>query len=609
MATKDVRWWLKDGVALSRSLIEQTDRLLKLNAERHRMDLRHARLYGGAEILGLAPGLYSRVSQLTPRLKLNVIKSCVETAVSKVCKNRPAPQFLTNGADYATRRKAAKLSKFGKGAAHQSGWYERDPQQVRDCAIFGTGLLKFYAEGEGAKAKLRCERALPWEVLVDPMEALYGEPRTMVHRRWADRSVVLEQFSGGRGEERRLRAIEEAEAPKRSETTPGRDETCDQIELIEAWHLPSGPDAGDGLHVILVRGTGNTVLLKEEWKRDAFPFSVLRWEDGLVGFWGTGIAENTTGIQFEINALLGKIQTQMRKMGRTITIVDGGSGVPTTHIDNSLDAVYVVNPGSQAPHTIAQQSVHPELIEQVWALRIRAFEENGLNEMQTSGTVPAGLTNASGKAIRAWNETGDGRLVIYGRRREYAFLDSIRRMLEIAREVPGFSIDVPNKRETERISWKDVAVEEDGYVLQMFPVSLLSQSLSGRIADVQEMAAAGWISQDRALELLDIPDLEDLWAQVTSTQRHVRSRIDEILDGEPAGAPEPRMNLRVALEHVTAAYLEAIDHGAPEDVLQEMRNYQDQITELVAQAGAQQQPAPAPQLAAPPAAAPAPIAA
>jgi hypothetical protein len=44
-----------------------------------------------------------------------------------VAKNKPAPQFLTSGADYSMRRKAEKLNKFGKGMLHQSGMYRIAP--------------------------------------------------------------------------------------------------------------------------------------------------------------------------------------------------------------------------------------------------------------------------------------------------------------------------------------------------------------------------------------------------------------------------------------------------------------------------------------------------
>src|SRR3972149_2271961 len=102
---KSERWWNEDGSKLAACLEDTADRMLSSSRARHDLDLRHARLFGGQEMVGFAPWQYSR-ERPAERLKLNVIASCVQTAVAKLAKNRPAPQFLTNGADYDTRRKA-----------------------------------------------------------------------------------------------------------------------------------------------------------------------------------------------------------------------------------------------------------------------------------------------------------------------------------------------------------------------------------------------------------------------------------------------------------------------------------------------------------------------
>lgn len=595
------RWWEHDGQKLQRLLIEQCDRLLDLNAARHRLDLRHARLYGGSEIAGLAPWQYGR--ELNPqRLRVNVVAMNVETAVAKLCKNRPAPQFLTNGADYRTRQKAQRLNLFGRGCLHQSNWYEHDPVMVRDAATFGTAHLHHRAEGK----VLVDERCLPWEVLTDPRESRNAKPRQLIHRTYIDRGVAIERYTAnadGRSKGRIIRAIEGAEVARRNGFDHGLDDTSDQIEIVRGWHLRSGPEATDGWHAVVVRtGNGlNGVLESEEYDVDEFPFSKLVWEPGVVGYHGIGIGEKLTGIQFEINANLLKIQETLRIHGRTYAFIDSASGVPVSHVDNALDTVFIVDNGARPPTIVAPQIISPDLLNHVNTLIARSFNESGINEMNATANVPRGLD--SGKAIREWNDTGDTRLVACGRRRESFCLDGVRRKLEVARSIKGFSVDVPNRREVVRIAWKDVELKESEYVLQVFPASMLSQTPAGRRQDVAEMQAAQWIDREKALELMDIPDLDDLYAKATATQRYVRAKLDEILDGEPAPAPEPRMRLDLALEIVTAVYLEESTHGAPEDVLEQLRTYQDELTKLVADARkaqqaaaqpAQPQPAPAP---------------
>ena len=574
---KKDRWYDAAADTVAQMLIEHGDSLAKINAKRHALDLRHARLYGGTQIAGLTPWQYG--SELSAqRLKLNVVASCVETAVSKLCKSRPAPQFLTNGADYDTRRKAEKLNKFGKGCLHQSGWYDLDPILMRDAATFGTAHVKHTHVGK----VLVDERCLPWDVLVDPRECRTSPPRTLVHRYYMDKGVALARWAKGRGATRIERAIEDAQTPRRGAADFGMDETSDQIEIIEGWHLRSGTDADDGRHVIAVR-TGaavSGVLFDEDWTRDEFPFSKLTWEPAVVGYWGRGVAEKLTGIQFEMNALLIKIQESMRIHGRTFAFIDAASGVPVSHVDTALDTVFIVDNGARPPTVVANQSVHPELLAQVNTLYQRSFQEVGISEMSASSTKPAGLD--SGKALREYNDIGSERLVANGRRRETFCLDGVRRKLEVARTIRGFTVDVPDRRQVTRVAWSDVNLRESEYVLQLFPASLLSQTPAGRRQDVLEMQSAQWIDREKALELMDIPDLDDLYAKATATQRHVREVMGAILDGGAAPPPEPRMRLDVALDLVTAVYLEESTNGAPEAALEQIRHYQDELTAMVA---------------------------
>lgn len=593
-----MKWWEETGDELAEALVGHCDQLLSLNANRHRLDLRHARLYGGQEILGLLPWSYSVASILSNQaLKLNVVASNVETAVSKLCKSKPAPQFLTNGADYEMRRKSEPLNKFAKGSMHQSGWYELDTVAMRDACVFGTAHIKHRAEGK----VLIDERCLPWEILIDPRECRSNEPRTLVHRYFLDRDVAIARFAG---KSRKAKAsLEEAQVPNGQNRTPadvGIDQTCDQVEIIEGWHLRSSKKANDGVHAVAVRGVNGGWVMEEPWTRDSFPFSRLHWEPPVIGYWGRGIAEKLTGIQYEMNALLIKIQESMRIHGRTFAFIDAASAVPKSHIDNSLDAVFIVENGARPPTVVTNQSVHPELLNQVSTLYQRSFQEVGISEMSATSTKPSGLN--SGKALRDYNDIGSERLVAHGRRRETFCLDGVRRRLELVRTIPGFEVDVPEKRTLERIAWKDVALKESEYVLQLFPASMLSQTPAARRQDVIEMQSAQWIDREKALELMDIPDLDDLYARVTATAKYVRKTVDSILDGEKAPPPDPRMRLDLALELANTLYLMARTEGAPEDALEELRRYLDQLTQKVNEAKAAASATPAQQAPPPPAA-------
>lgn len=64
-------------------------------------------------------------------------------------------------------------------------------QQVTlDAAVFGTGIAKAFDDG----GKIKVERVFPGEVLLDDMDSMYGEPRSIYQTRFLDKAVVQATF-------------------------------------------------------------------------------------------------------------------------------------------------------------------------------------------------------------------------------------------------------------------------------------------------------------------------------------------------------------------------------------------------------------------------------
>lgn len=581
---RDRRWWREDDSQAAATLCKLAEELAEKLRPRHEADRRHMRLYGGAEFAGLKPGDYSKVLPLSERVAWNVIASVTDTFVAKMLRATPAPMFLTSGADYDTRRKAEKLNKFGKGCLHQANVYRLGPTIERDAAIFGTSPLFVYSEGK----RIKSERVFPWEILVDDEEAFYGEPRQLLRRKYVDRTVLAEQFS----DEKTKKAI--LDAPEADKNGVGRSTSADQVEVIEGWRLPSSDKAKDGKHCIAVAGI---MLRCESWERARFPFAFRRWADPVAGFWGVGIAERLFGIQLEINKLLYRIQKAHHLLGRPIVVLDQASGIPTTHLTNEVAAI-VVNNGSGDPITVhAPPTMPADVYAHLMTLRQQAFEEIGVSQLEASARKPAGLDSAV--SLREFNDIGSERFMLQGKRREEWHLDAVRLCLDEAREIEGFSVDVPDKKTAEKVDWIDVKLEDESYVLQCFPTSLLPQTPAGKMEAVAELAKTG-IPQDDLFDLLDIPDLDSFHERRTAALNATRQRIDAILDGEPYEAPEAFDNLDLVLAYGQPIYLQERERGAPESVLKSLRRYLNDATRLKNEAAkaaaAAAAPPPAPQL-------------
>jgi len=143
-------------------------------------------------------------------------------------------------------------------------------------------------------------------------------------------------------------------------------------------------------------------------------------------------------------------------------------------------------------------------------------------------------------------------------------------MVDLAKDIDeneegGFKVKSSNKRFVEWIEWKDVNLEEDQYVMKIFPTSSLSQTPAGRLQDVQELLQAGFISKEDGLRLLDFPDLERTLSLDNAAVEDIESVIDQMIEKGEYEPPEQYQNLVYGIKKVQSAYLRAKLNKAPPD--------------------------------------------
>jgi len=576
------RWWLAPDDEIAGAVHSNVRFLDEQQSGRRETDLKHLRLYGGTQYEGFRARTYAR-NLSENRITLNVIKSAVDTATAKIAKNSPRASFLTTGGDWSAQKKAKKLTQLTDGVFYSSGVRRQGPVWFRDACVLGSAFAKVYA----SDGDIHVERVLPCEVYVDDADAVYGEPRSMFQVRYVDRAVLREMYP------RHAEAIDEAkEADAEELGYAGRDLLADQLEVIEAWHLPSGKKAKDGKHVITIE---NAWLVKEKWEDDWFPFAVLRWSDPMIGFWGTGLAEELTGIQVEINQLLQKIQRSFELLAVPTVYLQQGSKVLKEHLTNQIGRI--VTYLGQPPMVVTPQTVHPEVFAHLDRLYQRAFEIAGISMLSASGKKPSGLD--SGRALREYSDIESERFSTVAKAYEEFHLGIARLVVAHARKLAAsgkFRATGLDGRFLREIEWKDVDLAEDKYVLQAWPVSALPQTPAGRLQTVQELYGAGFLDKETALQLLDFPDLQEASSLALAPLDLIRAQLEKMLDDGEYQPPEPYQDLELARR--TAQYAEQrgkID-GAPAANLELVRQYIDACGALLSQAQAASQPAAPPAL-------------
>lgn len=582
----DGRWWrpeLKEDRA--RHVLGVVRRIYDAQAFRRDLHLRHARLYGNLPLLGLGPRNYTRkaLQGAGASLALNVCRSCSDTYVAKLTKDRPKVTFLTSGATWKEQQQAENLERYIDGVFYETQTYEMDPLLALDSAVWGQGHVEAMITRDD---RIRHERCLPWEVLADDEEAMYGDPPNIYRQLYADKGRLIELYPEKRAEIES--ATGEYEAGESVYDTVAR-----QVLVRKAWHAPSGPKAGDGLHVVCISTpSGQGVLSESAYDLPMLPIVPLRRAKPLIGWWGTGIVQELVGIQLEINILLQKIQRSHHLLGAGHWLLENTAKINSNKIDNDIGSI--IRFTGRPPVLQVGMSVAPEIYQHLDRLYSRAFEIVGISQQMAQATMPKGL-EGSGRAQQVYADINSERFQPNYREYQHFHLALARLDIEMSRRLGNYGVRATAKRNMVILDWKDLDLPDEEFILKLYPTNLLANDPSTKLAQVEQMTNAGWIPPDDAMRLLDFPDTQAYANDRNASYNLIQDIIADILDKGEYMGPEPFMDLGVpppgqtpkpggAVFLMQLAYLRGKREKRPEDRLRKLIEWMEEAKQIVEEA-------------------------
>lgn len=572
------QWWNANSKKDLTQQVLETASLLKMQQQyRYRQAAVYSRLYCNMPLLGIGGSNINRMSLQNKlpidRPTMNVIQSCVDTLISRITQSRPRPVFLTYNGDYKQRNLAKQLNNFIMGEFFQAKAYEKGPLILRDAAVLGTGVLKDF---ETTDHKVGLERVLQTELLVDPNDGLYGEPRQLMQFKLVDRSVALEMFPKNPG------MIEGAAQAFPDNTSESTKTVSDQIMLVEGWHLRSGAKATDGLHTIACT---EGILADPTFDKDTFPFTFLNYCPMLMGFWGQGLAEQLMGTQIEINQLLMTSSQAINLVGVPRVFVEKGSKIVKAHLNNQVGAI-VEYSGTKPIYEVAP-CMPQEVYAQLQRLVEYAYQQSGISTLAAQAQKPAGLN--SGEAIRNYDDLQTDRFAALVKRYTDFYIALAYRVVDRASDIAEregkYATVYPNKNGVKEIDLPSAKIlKENPYVIQCFDSSSLPRDPAGRLQKVTEMAQSGMISLPEARRLLDFPDLEQVDKLANAQEERILQALDEMVEDGKYTPPDPFMDLQLATQLCTQYYNLYVPAKLEESRAQMLRDFFSQIQALTTQA-------------------------
>lgn len=569
-------WWVESQDDVHERVFSVFQHLDQIQGHHRQANLHHLRLYSNRLAAGLGGRDYAIQSAGDGKLRLNIVRSVIDSAVAQIATNRPRPMYLTEKGNYSLRTRAKRLGKFVMGQFYAIDQYNLGLDVFLDAGIFGTGIEKVYEDG----GRICAERTFPDEIVVDDHESKYGQPRQMFQYKQVNREVLAQAY--------RKHADEISSADLIREEQHYSESIADPVSVVEAWHLPSSPGAKDGRHVITI---SNKTLLDEKWARDRFPFAIFRWSKPPLGWLGTGIAEELTPIQIELNYLLGKVQEIANSITNSLWVRKGENIGRISNKNNSVNTYT-----NTLPQMLTMGIIPPELLQQIQYLEQKAYQLIGVSQLSASAQKPAGLN--SGEALKTYNDIGSQRFMHVGQRWEHFHVRQVAELiLDCARDIEergdgDLEVLAQGDKDIERIKFADVSIERDKYVTKAWPVSLFPDTPAGKLDTIEKLAGISPEVQRYIMPLLDFPDFDSVRNRINAPYELVEKQIELILEHGKPQTPLPFMDLDLARHQGNLALLEAEKEDAPEERTELLRQWIDKID-------AMQQPPPA--TAAPPA--------
>lgn len=591
---KPSEWWK------ARSKEEKTTKLLgtvawlkETQQYRYRQASMYARLYSNFPLYGWTGQSMSKmaIGQSLPsdRSTMNVIQSAIDTLVARIIQSRPRPVFLTDNGDYKQRKLAKQLNQFINGEFYQTKAYENGEDFLRDSCILGSGVTKVFK----CHNKVKVERRLLTELLVDPSDAMYGCPKVMYEVALIDRSTLEAMFPNSEAK------ISRAEQAFPDNTDESNKTISDLVMVVEAFRLPSGPESGDGEHIIACTAG---MIEEEKWEKDRFPYVIDAYCKRLLGFWGQGAAEQLAGTQQAINRILQTIDQSINLVGVPRVFIEEGSAVVKAHLNNQVGSIVTFR-GTKPTYEVAP-CVPMEMYAQLERLIQLAYQQVGISQLAAQGQKPQGLD--SGEAIRNYDDLQTDRFSLTQKKysRYYEDLASLifDTACDIAEETGSYKTVYPNKNGAKEINLPKISDElRESMILQCFDSSALPRDPAGRLQKVTEMIQSGMIDIPEGRRLLDFPDLDQVEQLATASEERILQALDKIVEDGKYTPPDPFMDLQLALKYSVQYYNLYMAANLSEERAEMLRNFNTQVKALIQES---MQPPPmqgqAPQPIAPP---------
>lgn len=558
---------IEDPEERGRAVQEVFDAIEEEQAEYRQACISHMRMYRNLNTMRYGTQNLLSPSRLSQPLSLNVVRNMINANHSRITKGRVKTTMQTIGGSWEMREKARLLDAFALGLTLKEKLPTKTPLAFLDASVLGHGVMKTFKDGRS----VGLERTFAPNLVVDFAEGAFGPPAHYYEVKYIDQRRLARLFPKSKEIIDGLKPVTYSDDDFYIfQNSP----SSTQIRVVEALYIdPDNPKKG-----FLSTVAQGFELAGAEW-RQGDPYSVMRWSRGNMGFYGMGLAEELKGIQIEINRLLRKAQQAMSLLSNPYIMADRSSNIAKGQITD-LPGTIIYFTGKE-PRINSPQTVNPEVWAQIDRLYQRAYEISGGSQAMASGQKPGGLE--SGRALLVHGDKVNERYASVQRDWEEMHTEVIRKAILVAKQIPGYKVQVFGDEEFEEIDFKrDIGLDDDEWAIHAMPTALLGESPEAQLDTMERMIKMGIVSQpEELLRQMTAPDVMAYVNRITAPKRIIEKMVGKMLRGDGFTPPEPHLNLALALDTAQLMYLEARDRNCPEKNLELVRRFMVRTKEMI----------------------------
>lgn len=407
----------------------------------------------------------------------NIIKSCIDTKISKMSQVKVRPFFNPVNGKWKTRKVCRIGQQFFDEYYQRHGVYREAIEAYRDAQVFESGYI--WVDDETMIPR----RVKPWEYYVDPAELNYGKVSRVFLRFWKFPLLAIkDKIKKG------TRAFHDLE----------QDIHAKASELHIYYDL-------EGKRKFLY--AGEELLEEKGIDFDCEPVATMHCTPPIKGMWTTSIVDDLYTLQRELDVVNQKIHDATVLTPANLALVPTMGRIKKSTIDAGREGlIYEFDPvaGASTPvEWMTPAPVNPQLLTRRQNIIDTMFQISGVSQLSAQAKKPTGLN--SGVALDTLEDVESERHNFDLQNYELFCM----RIAEITIAVgkPGQDI-LPERAGRAGVTWKDIQSERDYYSVQFSPASALSNTPKIKMEQVEKLQKMGVIGPEMIASMLGWPDLE-----------------------------------------------------------------------------------------------------